>query len=196
MHQSNLFDTGPAREPDRLHRLFFALWPDDATRRAIADEAAALRQASVATARWTQPARYHLTLQFLGDSSELRPDVVDAAQRAAATVSAPAFDLPLDRVGSFRNKSIPWWLGCRHTPDGLTVLWERLGAALLKGRVRTEASHSLRPHVTIARDAQRMLSGEETLPSVNWRVDAFVLIHSELGARNAYTVLDRWRLPS
>ena len=176
-----------------LHRLFFALWPGDGLRQRIADTAAHLQYEHTSGGRRIGPHRYHLTLQYLGDFDALPPSLVDQAQAAAATVEAPSFELRLDRAGSFRNASIPWWLGTEGMPDGLSALWDGLGVALARAGVRTRSGKALVPHVTILRDADRPLSLTPVTP-LPWQVDSFVLIHSELGARNTYTLLNQWPL--
>ena len=47
---------------------------------------------------------------------------------------------------------------------------------------------------TVLRDARRPLPPTPVEPPLCWPVDSFVLIHSELGARNAYTEMGRWTL--
>ncbi len=176
-----------------LHRLFFALWPDDATRQSIAGTTAGLLQAHDAGGRRIGPHRYHLTLQFLGDFAELPPSLVERASAAAASVGITPFELVLDRAGSFRNRSIPWWLGCETPPDGLCELWDSLGAALARAGVRVQSGKALVPHVTVVRDARRPLP-RTTIEPLRWPVDCFVLIHSDAGAGNAYTEVGRWTL--
>jgi 2'-5' RNA ligase len=194
MQQPGLAGFDPA--PPSLHRLFFALWPGDGLRRGIADAAERLQREHGGAGRRIGPHRYHLTLQFLGDFAQLPPTLVEQAAGAAATAAgrAPAFDLVLDRAGSFRNRSIPWWIGCEALPPGLEHLWNGLGDALARAGARAVASgRALVPHVTVVRDASRPLPPVAIDP-LPWRVDSFVLIHSELGARNAYTEVGRWPL--
>lgn len=177
----------------RIHRLFFALWPGDGLRQRIADTAARLQHEHAPDGRRIGAHRYHLTLQYLGDFDALPPSLVDQAQAAAATVDGRAFELLLDRAGSFRNASIPWWLGTDVMPEGLRELWEGLGVALARAGIRARSGRELVPHVTILRDARRALPITAVTP-LPWAVESFVLIHSELGAHSAYTVLGQWPL--
>ncbi|UJB20966.1 MULTISPECIES: RNA 2',3'-cyclic phosphodiesterase [Lysobacter] len=193
MQQNSLFGAEPPPTAD-IHRLFFALLPDEATRERMAAVAAEVRAQHDAGGRLIGAHRYHLTLQFLGDAHQFQADRAAAAQQAAADIVAAAFDLPLDRAGSFRNRSIPWWLGCERTPEGLQTLFDRLGVALAKRGVRVEGGHSLTPHVTIVRDAAAPLHPPIAIGPIAWRVSDFALIHSQLGSRNAYTVLGQWPL--
>lgn len=176
------------------HRLFFALWPDDAVRAAIAGHAVALRQRLRPRGHPVSPQRYHLTLQFLGEFDALPAALAERAMSAAARVRAPAFELRLDRTGSFDNRSIPWWLGCGRTPGDLLRLWDGLGQELGMARVEVRSANQLRPHVTILRDAAAALPAGAIDVPVDWHVDAFVLIHSAPGAHSEYRELGRWPL--
>lgn len=188
--QSSLFGAAPR---GTIERLFFALWPDEAIRGRLRDTAQALELAHQPRGRWTSPQRYHLTLQFLGDFEQLPPALVEDAGGAAAALQSPAFDLVLDRAGSFRNRSIPWWLGCRAMPDGMRQLWDGLGLQLAKAGVRVASQPKLVPHVTVLRDAGRVLP-ETPIDPVDWPVQSFALIHSRLGGHSGYEVLGEWAL--
>lgn len=176
-----------------LHRLFFALWPDAAVRAGIDEATSRLLAEHEPGGRRIGPHRYHLTLQFLGDYAELPPSLVEQASVAAASIELAPFELVLDRAGSFRNRSIPWWLGCEDFPDGLQHLWDGLGHALARTGVRVRSGKTLVPHVTVLRDARQPLPQTPVEP-LRWTVDSFVLIHSELGARSVYAEAGRWTL--
>jgi RNA 2',3'-cyclic 3'-phosphodiesterase len=193
--QSQMGFEGLGADAGEVHRLFFALWPDDSARDGIEAAAGELRRTHAPRGRWIGRHRYHLTLQFLGDAPMLREDVANAAMRAAESVRAHAFDLVLDVAGSFRNRSIPWWVGCDRTPPALQQLFDTLGAALLRNGVRIESGKGLVPHVTVLRDAETALPTTLIAP-VRWPVREFVLVHSVLGRKSAYHLLGRWPLPA
>src|SRR3546814_16611029 len=70
--------------PTRVHRLFFALLPGEATRGRLVQVADALRASHPdLRARWVNTARYHASPHFLGDHATLRRHVVDAAMADA-----------------------------------------------------------------------------------------------------------------
>lgn len=184
---------GFAAPSTSIHRLFFALWPDDVVRAGIDETTSRLLAEHEPGGRRIGPHRYHLTLQFLGDYAELPPSLVGQASVAAASIELAPFELVLDRAGSFRNRSIPWWLGCETQPGGLRQLWDSLGVALTKTGVRVQSGKTLVPHVTVLRDARQPLPQTPVEP-LRWTVDSFVLVHSELGARNAYAEAGRWML--
>jgi len=185
-----------APSPSRAsHNLFFALWPSDAIRARMAAAAGQLRVDTEPQGRWLNPLRYHLTLHYLGNHAVLAPELIALAGAAGDAVHTAPFDLVLNRAGSFRNRDIPWWLGCEEVPAGLRDLWNAI-AESFKGA----GSHALdrsrfAPHVTILRDARKPLPSTPIAPIV-WPVAEFVLIDSLLGAESTYTVLRRWTLGS
>lgn len=181
----------PVRHGD-VHRLFFALWPDAAARAGMAKAAARL---GCGQGRPVKSHRYHLTLHYLGDFDALPQACAESAIAAASRVRAPAFDLVLDRAGSFRNRSIPWWLGCVVPDARLQLLGDGLGLELARAGVHVQSGAKLVPHVTVLRDAAAALPDRPIAPIV-WQVREFVLIHSQLGTRNAYDLLGRWPLPA
>lgn len=193
MRQDDLFTAGGGTPPRDLHRLFFALMPDELTRERLHRAAEQLKATHAPLGRWINPRRYHLTLQFLGDFDGLPPQVVRQASTAAASVRVAPFTLVVDRAGSFRNRSIPWWLGPSADAPGAGSLWQDLGTALASAGVRLPGGQGFRPHVTVLRDAGAALA-ETAIDPIPWRVESFTLVHSVLGAHSAYTPLGTWAL--
>jgi 2'-5' RNA ligase len=186
--------SGVARAPtDGAHNLFFALRPDDGVRAAIGAAAACLKREHAPRGRWIQPHRYHLTLLFLGTHARLDDELVESALAAGDRVSMPAFELALDRAGSFANRAIPWWLGCAHGDARLAALHDRIAAAMRTEGDLAGDGKNLVAHVTILRDADRLLP-PTPIPPIAWPVQDFALIDSRLGAEARHTVLRRWPL--
>lgn len=179
--------------PAERDRLFFALWPDEPTRAALAAAAGHLRQRLHPVGRWVDAQRYHLTLHFLGDYPGLPETLVQRAMEAAATLRSPRFELRLEEASSFRDRSIPWWLGPAQASAPLRQLWRDLREALQARSVPYDTRQRLVPHVTVLRDATQFLA-PTPVPVVSWPVDGFALIHSHLGADSRYRVLETWRL--
>jgi RNA 2',3'-cyclic 3'-phosphodiesterase len=186
MQQPGLGFDEPARTA--AHNLFFALWPDEAVRVQMEALATALDCDHHPRGRLLKPARYHLTLQFLGEHAEVTPQLVEDAMKAAGRVQAPAFDLSLDRAGSFHNV---WWLGSAQPPQGLQALWQALSIELMHARVKVVSPGRFTPHVTVVRDAAARLPPTPVAP-IEWRVREFVLIDSQ--PPRPYTILHRWPL--
>ena len=114
-----------------VHRLFFALMPDDATRERLVTVAGALRASRPGLrARWIHPDRYHAPLHFLGDHAALRPGLVEDAIAAADKLRAASFNWTLDGVTSFRGREPPCVLHGVETCAPLQALWSALGKTL------------------------------------------------------------------
>ncbi len=172
------------------NRLFFALTPPRTIGPAIAQVAQSLRTTQDLGGRLINPARYHITLYFLGD--EVTADVESAAMRAASELRSAPFNLKLDCAGSFNNPQIPVWLGPRDTPNELAQLEETIRKKMAHlPRVRQPRFN---PHLTIIRNANRKLPSQVIEP-IEWAVSEFVLIRSVLNERPArYDVLARYAL--
>lgn len=192
MLQDDLFGSG-RKKPADVRRLFFALMPDEATRDRLHHAAMLLKEVSSPGGRWINPRRYHLTLQFLGDFDGLPQALVTQACAAAGKVKLAPFPLVLDHAGSFRNRSIPWWLGPADEVPGLATLWHELGLELARAGVRVPGGQGFRPHVTVLRDAHHALPETPVAP-VLWHVESFTLVQSVLGAQGTYTRLGSWPL--
>ncbi|CAA9308002.1 MAG: 2'-5' RNA ligase [uncultured Lysobacter sp.] len=172
------------------HRLFFALWPDEPTCTQLERAARAVSLEDDSGGRPTNPARYHVTLQFLGDFSPWPEALFDRAARAAQKVRVPAFDLVLDTTGSFGGGRV-WWLGCSSMPPALESLWNLLGAELAAHDVPVRAHPQFTPHLTIRRNARRRLA-PRCVEAVRWPIREFVLMDSQPDA--GYRELARWPL--
>lgn len=160
--------TPPAR------RLFFALWPDDATRDALAS-----LQMRV-NGRRMRRENLHLTLAFLGE----QPDAV------VATLTGILNDLPgarlsleLDRLGYFPRQRIVW-AGTHHAPDALLALHRQLATALRQAGIHFDGDRSFMPHVTLARNAEQ----PEDIPFVpiSWNAGTIVLAESTTRAEGVF----------
>ncbi len=150
-------------------RVFFGLWPDADTRRAI-DRLAGRFDGG---GRPTPAANLHVTLVFIGsvDASRLA-----CLKQAAAGVEASPFTIHLDRIGSFHRKAL--WLGCREIPSPLRQLQQDLSRALTRDCQYQPERRPYVPHVTLQRNIRREISQDidETLV---WPVDSFSLLLSQ-----------------
>jgi 2'-5' RNA ligase len=166
------------------HRVFFALWPDDATRAAISR---ATRDAVRASGgRPIAKDRMHLTVAFLGELTGAGL----AAARAVPPLSVGAFELKLDALGVWPESKI-LWLAPADPPSALGELEAQLWDALAEHGFRAE-DRTYRPHVTLARRSRPI---EAAVEPIVWSVRDLALVESFPDGRNVhYEVLERWPL--
>ena len=165
-------------------RLFFALWPDEHTRRALAAWSEAVH--AVCGGRRTPPENLHATLAFLGATDPAR---LPALGEAATQVDAPSFELVIDRTGYWKHNHIAW-AGALTVPIAFTALVENLRAQLSVLGLQFDPK-PFAPHITLARDAAR--ANAPALAPVRWPVSDFALVQSP-GGQAPYRVLARWPL--
>jgi len=171
--------------PDTL-RLFFALWPDDATRDALNRTGKWLHQHW--GGRRMRADTLHITLAFLGSTPAAQ---LDALIACADAVQADTFELILDQAGYWRHKRIGW-LGASQTPPQHAALVVALNTALRAAGYAVDARPHV-PHVTLLRNSA---GGEvpECTP-VHWPISDFVLVASRTETAGAhYEVIRRWPL--
>ncbi|MDT8438908.1 MAG: RNA 2',3'-cyclic phosphodiesterase [Wenzhouxiangellaceae bacterium] len=169
-------------QPQR--RLFFALWPDEMLR----CELIAARESLGKPSRRAVPAHnLHLTLVFLGDRPAAELPLILAAGDA---VSAPSFELVLDRFGWFRGARVAW-LGAA-VPEGGRALVEALSAAL-RARSLAFDRRDWVPHITLFRQVRERPAMPDIAP-IPWSIQSFSLIESISG--RPYQVLRTWPLHS
>jgi len=152
-------------------RLFFALWPGAAERRALQQAADSIQLAGAA--RRVPPANLHLTLHFIGNV--YRADMA-CMQAEARLVEAGAFRLAIDRRGYFSRPRVAW-LGCSEVPEALVELQRQLGRRLQSCGFQPEA-RPWHPHVTVARKIDAIDTDASFAP-LGWQVRDFALIEVE-----------------
>lgn len=166
-------------------RLFFALWPDEATRAGLAAWAQAIH--CVSGGRMTPASDLHLTLAFLGS---VRPEALATIEGAAAAIAPPAFTLVIDQPGCWRHNRIVW-AGARETPLALRELVDALRGSLALARIAFDAKPFV-PHVTLVRDARAGVALPPLQP-VRWTVRGFALVESQPAPGGGrYAVRARW----
>jgi RNA 2',3'-cyclic 3'-phosphodiesterase len=182
-------------------RLFFALWPDEAQRTALAHAAAKTVRHSGGSP--VPESNLHITLAFLGSVTETRlPELSTIAGRAAATSPGDAVPLAITFEG------VEYWA----KPQVLAVLEHphdtraeptsgvgQLARTLVTETVAAGFSPDLKPfraHVTVARKVTRApRSGE--MRQVLWSFDSFALIESRtLPGGPVYSVVESFVLGS
>lgn len=167
-------------------RLFFALWPDAATRAVLARLA---QHHARDNGRAVSADNLHLTLVFVGGVTDAQRGCMEAA---AATVVAAPFSVTLDRLGHW-PKPKALWAGVEAAPLALTDLVTQLNTALIACGYKPDP-RSFEAHVTLARKALHPPDTQQ-IPPLVWCAEDFCLVESVTGEQGSeYRVLMRWPL--
>ncbi len=171
-------------EPTR--RLFFALWPDDETRAAIADLA---REQIHRKARRVAADNLHITLAFPGN---VTARVQACLEEAASGITGAPFELAVDRLGYWSGPRIIWAAPAQ-TPRELWSLVTSLREVLAACGLEPE-NRPYQAHISLARKASQAL-GVTRIAPIPWSIRQFCLVESvsePAGVR--YRVLRIWPL--
>jgi 2'-5' RNA ligase len=166
----------------RSQRLFLALWPDDAAKKAIAEHAVGwvfpagcLRYA---------PADWHVTVHFIGTVATKRVPAI----AAALGVPVEPFQLVLDRPQLWPRELAV--VCATEVPAPLQALHDRLGHTLTKLDQAVDP-RAYRPHLTLARRAGAAIPAPAPAP-IAWNVRGYALVLSTGNADQRYEVLRRY----
>ncbi len=168
----------------KRRRVFFALWPDEATRTALAR--ATRRAVRAAGGRATRRENLHITVAFLGGVTSVE---LDRARDVPPIATGPV-ELVLDTLGHWPRPRI-LWLAPSARPDSLVALERSLWDGLVAQGFERERK-VFTPHVTLSRRARAV---EETVRPVHWRAERLTLLESvpvERGVR--YEPIQEWPL--
>jgi 2'-5' RNA ligase len=161
---------GESSKAERQHRLFFAIWPGDELRSALAPRIQALQPAGVG--RPQRPDQWHVTLEFLGSVPASR---VAAVREAAGQVHAGPCEVVFDAVEFWRRPEV-LTLVARALPPPLGSLVDQLRAALAARGFEPE-SRPFRAHLTLARKVIHPVLPVKFEP-LTWPVNDFALVES------------------
>ena len=170
-----------------MPRLFFALWPDDDTRKQLQ-----LVMQSIPRIRGkaVQPENLHITLAFLGPVDD---EMVDGLEVAAMQIKARGFELKLDTIGWWRKAGI-LWMAPAVIPEELDLLVARVNEVSKECGIALDG-RPYKPHLTLARKAVLANHQIQDL-SVNWQVKDFALVQSithhsgaQYSVRRSYSLL-------
>lgn len=190
---SDLSGSRPQAEREPRHRLFFALWPDETMRDALAHSVRKAVRAS--GGRPVAADKLHVTLAFLGAVPESRLTALADAARAASRERprvAPLLELPLERLEYWTGPSLLCVLP-EQPPPGVTALAQRLLERLAAAGFAPDLK-PFRPHVTVARKVTRA-TPSLAMRSAVWRLSGFALIESRtLESGSVYSVVQSFPL--
>jgi 2'-5' RNA ligase len=179
----------------RTRRLFFALWPDEIMRQAMAH--ATRKAARASGGRPVPPANLHVTLAFLGSVPEERlPELAEIAQHAAGSrgCGASSLELVFDHLD--------YWHGAQllcaspaEAPLPMIALARTLQDLLAK-RGFTPDLKPFRPHVTVVRKVSSA-SRSASMHPVTWCFTELALVESRTLPEGAlYSVVETFSLCS
>ena len=158
-------------------RLFYALWPDAATRTALLAWQARLQGKPV------RAEKLHLTLAFLGQrpASEL-PALLDLLEQ----LPARAMPLLFDHAGHFAQQALAWAALAQPSPALLALRAACMQALAQQGLAPRFEHDRFTPHVTLARQAPPPAS--QDFAPIAWQADELVLVES-LKSSGEYRIL-------
>jgi 2'-5' RNA ligase len=169
-------------------RLFFALWPGEPVREALAAWQPPLWE--LCGGRVMHADTLHSTLLFLGQVEAHR---LEALLLAAQEVAGLAFEVEFD-VARYWGHNHILYAAPQQVPAALVELQGELVRRLRKHRFAFDP-REFKPHVTLLRHSQWSDAPLPEMPVVRWPVREFALVQSlgdEQGAR--YEVLARFAL--
>lgn len=159
-------------------RLFIGVPLSMRSLRAVANAASDLKERSASSKddlRWVAPARYHVTLAYLGWSQpEVVPAIIDAV--AMAIKGHKPFEMRCADFGAFPSldKAKVLWAGIDDRMGEMQSLAKAIGSACAELGF-AEAEREFRPHVTMAR-----IKGEADLVKLTQESPAHVFSKSSV----------------
>lgn len=172
-------------EGPTTRRLFFALWPDEATRDALAH--ATHKAVRTSGGRPVPASNLHATLLFIGSVAAER---VAELEQAASGVPLPSFTLVFNQMEHWPKPAVL----CATAPL-VPEEARALAAALQRNVAHAGFAPDVKPfraHVTVARKVVRPHALGPMHP-VHWPIGGFALVESRtLAEGSRYTVVRSW----
>ncbi len=179
----------PTGEPEKNVRVFFALWPTQRERAALAAWQPALRE--LCGGKAMRADNLHATLVFVGGVAAHR---LEALKLAAQEVRGNRFDLTFDLARYWGHNHIVH-AAPAYVPPHLTHLVRDLEQAMLRHRFHFDGHPEYKPHITLLRHARWRDIPLPQMREARWRVESFALVQSvEGGDGVAYEVLEQFPL--
>jgi 2'-5' RNA ligase len=185
----------------KVVRLFVAIeLPGELLRALNGAQHALQREPALARLRWVRPEGIHLTLKFLGETSEGKLGGIEAAMARAVKGTAP-FGLRLGKPGTFGGRGSPRvaWVDVEGEVESLAGLQARVEDEL-EGCGFAREKQTFSPHLTLARVppersrevAEPLASAIKSIsiPAVTFTAEKISLMKSDLKPAGAvYTRL-------
>jgi 2'-5' RNA ligase len=174
-------------QPAPRHRVFFAVWPNEGVRAALA--ASILGLGRHASGSWVRPENFHITLRFIG---AVFPAQLDRLCRLPE-LEARVFTLRLTQLRYQRRRQL-LWMEPRVVPREWIGLEAGLSAALGSSSEIDDARPAA-PHVTLGRKVEVTALLPPAVSPIDWPVESVLLLESTLRPSGSeYSVLRRWHL--
>ena len=167
-----------------MARMFFALWPEPAAARALAEVGESLSE--IAGGKPQPVEKIHMTLAFLGSLDE---EQLGRAVMAAAPIRAGEVRMTVDQVGSFRRSKVGWAAASIQVA-ALSALQSDL-AGRLRDRGFQLEDRAFTPHITLVRKLGKPVP-RAPMPPIEWRSRALTLVETTGDGR--YEIRESWVL--
>lgn len=170
-----------------VRRLFLALWPNTAVRRALVDVQGRFPPG---IGRAVDADNLHITLVYLGSTPAERQACIE---EALAGLAVADFTLQLDQLGYWRKPQV-LWAGSDGAPTALISLVDGMSKAAAQCGCHLDA-RPFRPHLTLFRKVRKPLRDLPVMSPILWEADDFALVESITAASGVcYKVLKTWAL--
>jgi len=168
---------------ENLKRLFFALWPDEQTKKQIDTFNQSIKSQGL---KKVKAANLHVTLLFLGNTDAATELML---KQMAESICVEPFVLKFDQLEFWRKPRILCLTTQQYDPQ-LGILVDALKNMVEQCAIQTE-ERRYKPHITLARKAHKLIDMQ--VRPIQWWSDSFCLIESCSTADGVdYQVLQRW----
>ena len=166
-----------------MKRLFFALWPNNETRKKIDKINQSISSAGLKRVKCDN---LHVTLVFLGNVDAESETMI---RQRMKKISAQPFTIQFDQLSFWRKPRI-LCLTTQQYDQQLLILVDALKQELEQcGMVMEDRPY--KPHITLARKALRLIDMD--IKPIKWQAHSFCLVESLSTPDGVhYQVLQRW----
>lgn len=168
-----------------MKRLFFALWPSVATRKAVDKFNQTLKVPGLKTVKADN---LHVTLVFLGNVDRQTERLI---KRKVSGISAQQFMLNFNQLAFWHKPRILCLLSQTIEPQLLSLV-DALTQVAEQCAIKVE-DRPYQPHITLARKAQELIN--TNVLGIEWYAHSFCLVescHTTEGVQ--YRVVRQWKL--
>ena len=166
-----------------MKRLFFALWPNNETRKKIDKINQSISSAGLKRVKCDN---LHVTLVFLGNVDAESETMI---RQRMKKISAQPFTIQFEQLSFWRKPRI-LCLTTQQYDQQLIILVDGLKRELEQCGMPMEV-RSYKPHITLARKVAKPIAID--IQPIEWRAQSFCLVESVSAPEGIhYQVLQRW----